>query len=159
MAIAERVQRRATQEAELGQHAEHIEHPRPQLALARLAGNRVTLGQPGRGEVELQLVVALELRLELLAEFRLAVEPRHLVLVLVGQELEVVAGDGLGQRQIVRRIGIAHALDQLAIAARQPGVLVAGKEVHAPLDDLFQGFTEWFGDLDWARQTFHRFTL
>ncbi len=109
--------------------------------------------------MELQPVVALELRLELLAEFRLAVEACDLVLVLVGQELEVVAGDGLGQRQIIRGVGVAYALHQLAIAPRQPSVLVAGKEVHAPLDDLFQGFTEWFGDLDWARQTFHRFAL
>ncbi|MDC6641755.1 hypothetical protein OEZ79_26695, partial [Leclercia adecarboxylata] len=50
--------------------------------------------------MELQLVVALELRLELLAEFRLTVEARYPVLILVGQELEVVAGDGLGQPQI-----------------------------------------------------------
>ena len=160
MAIAERVQRRAAQEAKLGQHAEHIEHPRPQLALARLASDGVTLGQPGRGEVELQPVVALELRLELLAEFRLAVEARHLVLILVGQELEVVAGNGLGQRQIVRAIGLVHTLDKLAIAARQPGVLVAGKEIHAPLDDLFQGFTDWSGQawfchFDRARQPLH----
>ncbi len=164
MAIAERIERRAAQEAELGQHAKHIEHPWPQLALARLASDGVTLGQPGRGEVELQPVVALELRLELLAEFRLAVQPRHLVLVLVGEELEVVAGDGLGQRQVIGAIGLTHPLDQLAIAARQPGTLVAGEEIHAPVDDLFQGLADRtgqarLGHFGRARQPFHGLAL
>ena len=55
------------------------------------------LGQHGRRQMEVQLVVALELVAELLQERAVGVEPSDLVLVLVGQQLEVVAGDRFGQ--------------------------------------------------------------
>src|SRR5690606_41933543 len=61
------------------------------------------------GEVEVQPVVAVELLLEPAHELAAGVQPRHLVLVLVGHELEEVARHRLGQVGRARR---ANALDR-----------------------------------------------
>src|SRR3546814_21093463 len=68
---------------------------------------------------------------DLAAELAIAVEPRHLVLVLVGQQLEIVAGDRLGQALAAfRPLGLdaAHPFHQRAIALGQRGVLIARSE-------------------------------
>ena len=70
-------------------------------------------------------------------------QPRYFVLVLVGHQLEQVAGHGFGQRGAWRgipqqRFGRAHLLDKGFVLRRICRVLVAGKEVHAGLDHLVQ---------------------
>ncbi len=159
MAVAEHVQRRAAQELQLGQHVEGVQHPRPEFTLTRLASGAVALGQPGRCQVELQLVVAFELRLELLAELRFAVQPRHFVLVFVGKKLEVVARHCFRKRQVIRGIHRPYALDHRAIALGIGRALVLGKEVHAPVDDLFQGLAYRLGHFHRTRQLLDRLAL
>src|SRR4051812_45890898 len=95
--VAERVEAGAAQTLHPGEHLEGLQHPGTIGLLLRLSRRRVDLRQHGRGQMELQLVVALELLAELLQEGAVGVEPGDLVLVLVGQQLEVVAGDSLGQ--------------------------------------------------------------
>ena len=109
--------------------------------------------------MELQLVVAFELRFELLAEFRLAVQPRDFVLVLVGQQFEVITRHGFGQRQIISRIQRPHLLHLGAIPLGIGGVLVTSEEIHAPVDDLFQGLADGLGRFSRTRQFLHRFAL
>src|SRR5262249_59841499 len=95
------------------------EHPRAERPLAVAAGRGVARVQaPGRGEVDLDRVVALELRGELALEVAVRVEARDLVLVLVGEELEVVTGDRLGER--------ARAGHGLALACGDPPHELAG---------------------------------
>src|SRR3546814_9839477 len=94
--VAEYSERAAAQAAQLREQFERREHPRPVFLLLQLALG-VALGQQRRGEVEVQLVVAVKLLFELLAEVAVGVQARHLVLVLVGHQLEEVAGDRLGQ--------------------------------------------------------------
>ena len=53
--------------------------------------------------MELELRPALELATDLGQEGAVRIEPRDLVLVLVGQQLEVVAGDRLGERAAAER--------------------------------------------------------
>ena len=52
-------------------------HPGTVLALLELAGRGIAVGEQRRGEVEFELVVALELRAELLQELAVGVEPRR----------------------------------------------------------------------------------
>src|SRR5690606_6505424 len=87
--VAEQVQRSAAQAAQFRQHAERGEHPAAVFPLLQLALG-VLLRQQRRGEVELQLVVALELLREAAPELAAGVQARHFVLVLVGHQLEEV---------------------------------------------------------------------
>ena len=63
---------------------------------------RIAAGKQRRGEVEFQLVAALELLVELGLEGRVGIKPRHLVLVLVGQQLGVVARHRFGEARLAR---------------------------------------------------------
>jgi hypothetical protein len=55
--------------------AEGGQHPGAVLALLQLAGRRIAVGEERRREMEGELVVALELRAELLQEVAVGVEP------------------------------------------------------------------------------------
>src|SRR3546814_21054606 len=66
------------------------QQPGAELALFQMAGLRVARGDQRRGEVEGEPVAALELLAEAASELGIAVEPRHLVLVLHGEQLEIV---------------------------------------------------------------------
>ena len=93
--------------------------------------------------MEAQRVVALELRLELLSEFRARVEPRDLVLVLVGHQLEPVARDGFRQcRRTLRLLllGRTDLVDQTTVALGVRGILVVGQEGDAARDHLVERF-------------------
>ena len=55
-----------------------------------------------RGEMNLELHIALELLLDLLREPAIGIKPRHLIFVLDGHELVKIAGDGFGQSLAAR---------------------------------------------------------
>src|SRR3546814_11230312 len=96
-----------------------------------MAGLRVARGDQRRGEVEGEPVAALELLAEAASELGIAVEPRHLVLVLHGEQLEIVARDRPGEAGAARparrpgRPGLPH---QPPVTGRAGGTLVAGAE-------------------------------
>ena len=87
--IAEQIERRAAQAAQLRQRAEQRQHPAAELPFLRPA-RRVDARQARRREMEADLEVALELLADALLEGPDRSEPRHLVLVLVGEQLGVV---------------------------------------------------------------------
>ena len=129
---AEGIEGRAAQELELREQAEPAEHPGPEDPLARAAGVGIARIRDLRREMQLDAVPALELALELPAEGAVRPEPRDLVLVLVGEQLEVVTRDRLGEAAASgRALALArrHALDQLAVAARVGRALVRGQEL------------------------------
>ena len=95
--------------------------------------------------MNLEPLPALELAAELLLEGPVGPQPRHLVLVLVGQELVVVARHGLGELRALGQAGglqPARPLDQRAVAGRVGGVLVVGEEGRPPLDHLVEAVRE-----------------
>src|SRR3546814_6720834 len=107
------------------------QQPGAELALVQRAGLRVARGDQRRGEVEGEPVAALELLAEAASELGIAVEPRHLVLVLHGEQLEIVARDRpgeAGEARRARRLGRPGLLDQRLVAGRVGGILVAGEE-------------------------------
>src|SRR5581483_6122275 len=127
----EEVERSSAQEAQSRQQLERREHPRPILALDQLT-SVVTPCQQRRRKVKAQRVVALELCLELLPKFTLRVQPRHLVLVLVGEQFEVVAGHCVSKARLSLRLallGFAHALDQIGVALPIRRILIARQEL------------------------------
>ena len=96
--VAERIERGAAQPLELREHGHGREHPRAVGALAGLAGRGILRGPQRRREVHPQAIVALELARHARREVAVGVEPGHLVLVLVGHQLEEVARHRLGER-------------------------------------------------------------
>ena len=116
-------------------------HPGAEAAFLQVAGGGVAVGQQRRGQVELEAVPALELGPELALEGAVGVEPGHLVLVLVGHELEEVARDRLGERWAAGedgRLACPHALDRRPVAGGIGGVLVVGEEGRALVDQLVE---------------------
>src|SRR5690606_41376610 len=83
----ERIQRGAAQDPQRGEQPERLQHPWPVLALDQLS-LRIATGEQRRREMQREPVVALELRFQPFAKARTGVEPRDLVLVLVGHQLE-----------------------------------------------------------------------
>ena len=126
--------------ARLRQQPEHMDHPRTERALARHASDRIAPRQQLRREMELQAEVALELALEFPEERAVGVEARDLVLVLVGHQLEEVAGDRPASppRPRALRARRRDALDALAVALRVGRVLVRGEQGCAVRDDLVE---------------------
>jgi hypothetical protein len=90
----------------------------------------------GRVRWKFQTVVALEGGGEFGGEFGRGVEARHLVFVLVGQQLVVAAGDGFGERRAGTGAGFggAHALDQ-GLVALGIGFVLVGREMLAAAGD------------------------
>ena len=95
--------------------------------------------------MDLEPVPALELGGELPGEGSIRVEPRHLVLVLVGHELEEVAGDRLGELAPPRHppLGVADPRHRLPVARRIGFVLVGRQEGGPVLDQLVQRPGPW----------------
>ncbi|CUJ49355.1 Uncharacterised protein [Achromobacter xylosoxidans] len=90
--------------------------------------------------MEAQLPVALELLADALEEFPVRVQARHLVFVLVGQQLEVVARhrqrQALGAGGLV--LGVRHLVHQVGVQPGVGGVLVLRQERAARLDHALQ---------------------
>jgi hypothetical protein len=91
----------------LRQQAEGLAHPGAERPLDQLALARSCFGQQRRRQVVHQLVVALELRGDLGGEGRVGVQARHLVLVLVGHQLEQVARHRLGSGACCCQAGLS----------------------------------------------------
>ena len=77
LGVAEDVELGAAQALQRGEQAERRHHPGAVFALLELAGRRIALGEQRRRQMEGELVVALELRAELLQELAVAVEARR----------------------------------------------------------------------------------
>ena len=76
----------------------------------------------------------------MLDEFTVAIQPGHLVFILVGEHLEVVTRHGLAQQLLFTDIGLAHAFDQLLIAPRITGALVQTQLLDPIGNDFIKGF-------------------
>jgi hypothetical protein len=90
--------------------------------------------------VENDAIVAVELLADPLREFRIAVQARDLVFVLVSHQLRVVARDCFAE---LRRagsllLGVAHSIDEGAIPRGVGRILIVGKKLLAPLDQFIE---------------------
>jgi hypothetical protein len=153
--VAEDVQRGAAQSLQLREDPERGHHPGAELGLRRLARARIRLVENRRSEVEFELVASLEHRFDLPGERRIGVQARDFVFVLVGEELEVVARDRLGERGAsgLERFGFARALDELAVALGVRGILVRGEEFDPARDQLVEVARERLRDRNDLRRS------
>ena len=79
-------------------------------------------------------IVALELLRDAIEEAAVDVQPRDFVFVLVREQLEVVARDGLGELGLpgcALALGGAHAVDQIAIALGIIRILISREPLYA----------------------------
>src|SRR6185295_5942694 len=105
--IAKNVKRSAAQTPQPGQQFECQKYPAAVFRLPQLAGNWITLRNQRRRQMKMKLVVAFELDFDVLHKRRIRVQARHLVLVLIREQLEVIMrdrfsqpGKALGPRQL-----------------------------------------------------------
>src|SRR5690606_10336664 len=98
----EGIERGAAQEPELRQKTERRHHRGAELALYEMPGLGIALRHDRRGEMEFELVVALELGFQLALEAAVRIEPRDLIFILIGHQLEGVAHDRIGERRRTR---------------------------------------------------------
>ena len=155
--FAEHIEGRPAQALELGQQLETGQHPGAELAFLQLA-LVVFSGQQRRGEVVIQLVVALELRGHLVEKTAVGVQACNLVFVLVGHQLEQVAGNRFSQLLAVEwRFGSAHLFNVVLVALRIGSVLVAGQKLDALGDHVVQvhGLADELDDLRRLEQRLH----
>src|SRR5690606_36710539 len=104
-------------------------------ALLRLAGIRIDFQKQWPRQVKRQPIVALELRLQLAHEGAFGVEAGDLVLILVGEQLEVIARYRFGQPSFARHALLLRLLHPTYERFVTPGVaaaLVALQEVDPP---------------------------
>ena len=127
--IGEHVERRTAQNLQFRQEAKYRHHPRAERALARPPQRIGFAGQHRRREVEVEFEIALELIAELLFEPAVGVEPRDLVLILVGEQFCVVDRDRTRQRVAKTAIGrrIANLHHGVAITRGKFCVLILGE--------------------------------
>ena len=91
----------------------------PKLILRGSPVAGLVLREQRRREMEFEAqVVAAELVRHLLQERAVGVEPRDLVLVLVGHQLEQIARDGLGEPALARRLARLSAAFTFSTSAR-----------------------------------------
>ena len=139
---AEDVEHATAQRLAPGQPAQRGQQPAAQLDLARRLAILAAADQRRR-HVEAELHVALELLAQRLAERRVGVQARHLVLVLVRHQLAQRqrhgAGEGLaaGGHGLLARVRLAH---QRGVAPGPGGVLVLGELAHGVGDKFIQRF-------------------
>ena len=129
------------QALELRQQAEGREHPGAENALLQVAGRGLAPRDERRRHAKSEPHPPLELRLHLPAEAPVGVEPGNLVLVLVGEQLVIGAGDRLAEAFAARRsrpFGLARAAHQGAVAAGKRGVLIGPEVGGAALDQRVQ---------------------
>lgn len=138
---AEGIESRAAQEAKLGEQLESMAHPTAVAALDQMPFG-VAAGEERRREVEGEAHGPIETRAQPIEEASFCVEPRHLVLVLIGHQLEQIPRDRLAQRLAARYpllLDAPHFFDQLTVAAGIRFVLIVAQEAVAALDLLLQG--------------------
>ena len=108
--IAERIERGAAQEFEARQEAERLEDPAAEFALAQMPGHLVAARQQGRRQLTLSSGSPSNCSLQRSGKFAVGIKPGHLILVLVGHQLEQALCKGFGQ--------LLRAGEALASAAR-----------------------------------------
>src|SRR3954470_14703342 len=148
--MAEGIKRGSSEESQPRKELENSPHPSAETHLARLAAERIDLRKKRWREVVIGPVVAFEHVGDLLFEFAVGVQARNLVLVLVGEELVVIARDRFGE---LRGAGLVlfdpkDAADQGPVSGGISGVLIVGEELRAPLDQLVQAAREVLVDRD-----------
>src|SRR5262249_1896746 len=129
--MAEGIEGGAAKESQTSQKAEGLHNPWA-IALLDRTAVRIPRLEQRRREVEPELDVAPQLAADRRPEMSVCIEPCHLILVLVGEELEVVPRDRLGEAAEPRRalrLGMDDAIDQTAVALGVGCVLVAGQEL------------------------------
>ena len=135
--VAEGIERRPAQALEGRQQAEGAEHPGAEETLLQMARRGVAPGDERRRHAEAEPRRTLELRLHLALEAAVGIEPGDLVLVLVGEQLVVGAGDRLAEPLAARRprpLGLARAAHQRAVAGGVGRVLIGPEVGSAALD-------------------------
>ncbi len=138
---AEGIESRAAKPLQPHEQSEHLQDPGAELSLARRSRQRIPAPDSGHGEVEAQLGVALELRLHPGLELGQQMQPCNLVRVLVGQQLEEVAGHRLGQPVHppgTGKLRLADPVHEATVARRVVRALVGGQELDAPFDELVE---------------------
>ena len=140
--VGEDVEGGAAQGFEAGEDAEDVHHPGAELPFAQGAGERVAVAEDRRGQVEGEGEVAVELVAEGLFEPAVGVEPGDLVFVLGGEQLEIRAGDRLGEVGAAGHafgLGLAHFVDERGVAGGIGRIPVGGEFLDAPGDDVVEG--------------------
>ena len=130
--VAERIERGAAQTPHRDQQPEHPLEPRAERELPLHAERP----QERRMELVAHLGLA-QLRLDRRADLRPEVQPRHLVLVLVGHQLEEVARHRLGEPRLARHgrpLRLGDRPDEVDVAARVGRVLVGDQLGDADLE-------------------------
>src|SRR5690554_4139323 len=138
---AEGIKGSAPQALALCKKSKGPHHPGAVFLFLQVSRFRIPLGQQRRCQVELQLVVALELPLELLPEGPVGIEPCHLILVLVGHEFEGVARNGFGKAFLSRSanpLSSGCAPDDRAVAICIGAVLIVLQEGRTPFHQFVQ---------------------
>src|SRR5581483_4761449 len=105
----------AAQETQARERLESSHHPGPVALLLEVSGRCVPPAAAWRRQAALELDRPLETLGDATREGAVRIEPRHLVLVLVGQQLEERAGDGFGERrraEDARFLRFGHLADE-----------------------------------------------
>ena len=102
---------------------------------------RILAPQQRRREVELEAQLAFKRGCHLPRKRAVGVEPRHLILILVGHQLEGVARHSFAQPALARRAALfhlSHAGDKRAVLFPISCVLVGGEKGDAARHHLVQ---------------------
>ena len=122
------------------------EHPGAEDALLQVPGLGVAAGDERRRHAEAEPEAPLELRRHLGLKAAVGIEPGNLVLVLVGEQLVIGAGDCLGEALAARRpcaLGLARAGHQGAVAGGKRRVLIGPQIRRAALDHRIEPRRLW----------------
>ncbi len=102
--------------------------------------------------MELQFIPWLELIADFRQEIRFRMQPGNFVLVLIGEQFEIVAGDRQCQRfgaLHAMRLGCLYLNDKVLIAPCERPALISGEEVDAALNVTYESIRLlWFVDAD-----------
>src|SRR3984893_2107512 len=140
--VAEGVQCRSAQEFAARQQPEDRKDPRAEGELFRLSGRLVHWCEQRRREMHVKAqMLAAKLVLHLMHERAVGIEPGHLVLVLVGHQLEQIARDRIGKTALARgtrRLDGFDALDAVPIALGIGRILIVREKGRSPVDHFIQ---------------------
>ncbi len=143
LGVAERIEDAAAQAPDAGEGAEHGPQPGTEAPLERMPGERIAAADPGRRHVVGHPVARRESFIEGAVKGAVGVEPRHLVFVLGGQDLEIALGDGaLKGVSADRRPGLRdapHLVDHGAVMIGQPRAAVTRQQLGPRRNDVVQG--------------------
>src|SRR5690606_26752511 len=126
-----RIETRAAQTLHAREQAQRRDEPAAERILSWPSGVRIDARDQRRRQVKLQLEIVSEVLAQTFQEPRLRVQARDFVLVLVCEQLEVAAGDRLGERRCAKPdllLELPNPRNALAIARRVCLVLIVDEE-------------------------------